>query len=401
MALIKCPECGKEISDKAPACIYCGCPVESGKTEDTSNCVDKVGALFNDFLSNPVSHGSDLNSIYDSVRKQVLKIRTTENVDSEQSRTQQGNVAEEIIQGIIKYKEHCNWMTCKKFCELIDFDSLPEASMDGISDALYEIISVDKVHNDGSKGNSYHIIFAYPLFEIITHGSESNKSQLMSILDKPSSLSGTRYSDMLSVLKRGIGNPRGVSLDSQEKQRLKEDEQRINDAYSLNQKDTEPDRQKATIARLKQTISAKRKAIIGFIIAAIVITPLLIWACANSVHGDLGVVIVILFFSDLICIGMLISSVNELNRAQSDLEIAEKDIAQYEEISTERAKQAIAELQKSLAAQAAEHPACPNCGSKNTKRITTANRMVSIGTVGLASSKIGKQYECKNCKHKW
>ena len=27
MALIKCPECGKEISDKAPACIYCGYPL--------------------------------------------------------------------------------------------------------------------------------------------------------------------------------------------------------------------------------------------------------------------------------------------------------------------------------------------------------------------------------------
>ncbi|RHT17178.1 zinc-ribbon domain-containing protein, partial [Ruminococcus sp. AM34-9LB] len=24
MALIKCPECGEQISDKAPACIYCG-----------------------------------------------------------------------------------------------------------------------------------------------------------------------------------------------------------------------------------------------------------------------------------------------------------------------------------------------------------------------------------------
>ena len=26
MALIKCPECEKEISDKAAACIHCGCP---------------------------------------------------------------------------------------------------------------------------------------------------------------------------------------------------------------------------------------------------------------------------------------------------------------------------------------------------------------------------------------
>lgn len=28
MALINCPECGKQISDKAPACIHCGFPIE-------------------------------------------------------------------------------------------------------------------------------------------------------------------------------------------------------------------------------------------------------------------------------------------------------------------------------------------------------------------------------------
>lgn len=27
MALIKCPECGREVSDKAASCINCGCPL--------------------------------------------------------------------------------------------------------------------------------------------------------------------------------------------------------------------------------------------------------------------------------------------------------------------------------------------------------------------------------------
>ena len=27
MALISCPECGKEISNKSQTCIYCGCPI--------------------------------------------------------------------------------------------------------------------------------------------------------------------------------------------------------------------------------------------------------------------------------------------------------------------------------------------------------------------------------------
>lgn len=51
--------------------------------------------------------------------------------------------------------------------------------------------------------------------------------------------------------------------------------------------------------------------------------------------------------------------------------------------------------------QQANMPKCPVCGSKNVAKISTLNRSVSVATVGLASSKIGKQYECKNCKHKW
>lgn len=48
-----------------------------------------------------------------------------------------------------------------------------------------------------------------------------------------------------------------------------------------------------------------------------------------------------------------------------------------------------------------DHPECPVCKSHNTSRISTLNRAVSVGVAGLASSKIGKQYECYHCKHKW
>lgn len=44
---------------------------------------------------------------------------------------------------------------------------------------------------------------------------------------------------------------------------------------------------------------------------------------------------------------------------------------------------------------------CPMCGSKKVKRISNMNRATSVATMGLASSKIGKQYECDDCKHKW
>lgn len=46
-------------------------------------------------------------------------------------------------------------------------------------------------------------------------------------------------------------------------------------------------------------------------------------------------------------------------------------------------------------------PKCPTCGSTNVEKISTANRMVSVGILGLASDKIGKQFCCKNCGYKW
>ena len=58
-------------------------------------------------------------------------------------------------------------------------------------------------------------------------------------------------------------------------------------------------------------------------------------------------------------------------------------------------------LKTSLTNQQANIPTCPTCGSTNVRPISTLNRAVSIGVFGLFSSKIGKNYECLNCKVKW
>lgn len=58
--------------------------------------------------------------------------------------------------------------------------------------------------------------------------------------------------------------------------------------------------------------------------------------------------------------------------------------------------------QQAEKARLAKLPECPICKSKiNVKRITSLDRSVSVAMVGLASSKIGKQYECTHCKHKF
>lgn len=44
---------------------------------------------------------------------------------------------------------------------------------------------------------------------------------------------------------------------------------------------------------------------------------------------------------------------------------------------------------------------CPNCNSTNVNEISSINRAISVSILGLASTKIGKTYQCDDCKYKW
>lgn len=59
MALIKCSECGKEISDKAKMCVNCGNPIQP-LDDDYYDIVFKVNKMYDAF---------DNNDIVDKVNK--------------------------------------------------------------------------------------------------------------------------------------------------------------------------------------------------------------------------------------------------------------------------------------------------------------------------------------------
>ena len=51
MALIICPECCKEISDQAPACIHCGCPITPAAPARNTRCtIDGTEFDFSEML---------------------------------------------------------------------------------------------------------------------------------------------------------------------------------------------------------------------------------------------------------------------------------------------------------------------------------------------------------------
>lgn len=50
-----------------------------------------------------------------------------------------------------------------------------------------------------------------------------------------------------------------------------------------------------------------------------------------------------------------------------------------------------------VAAMTSSKPTCPYCKSTNVKKISLTGKALSIGTLGLFSKKIGKQWHCNKC----
>ena len=59
MAMIKCPECGKDISNQSDKCIYCGFPIRNENMIVCSNCgvLNQAGSTFCSSCGNPLAKG--------------------------------------------------------------------------------------------------------------------------------------------------------------------------------------------------------------------------------------------------------------------------------------------------------------------------------------------------------
>lgn len=166
-------------------------------------------------------------------------------------------------------------------------------------------------------------------------------------------------------------------------------------------KATEAQRQKDAIERLERQIKGTSRTIPIMAILTLLFATLTVWGWNNSRHGSLGLLIVFCGFATFFCIIGWIASISGKQQAREDLMLVKQSVDSYEQKVEERKVRAeeIAKRQQEL--QDAQHPKCPNCGSKNTKRITATNRAVSTATFGIASSTVGKQYKCNHCKHMW
>lgn len=84
------------------------------------------------------------------------------------------------------------------------------------------------------------------------------------------------------------------------------------------------------------------------------------------------------------------------DECKDDPQKYEKEIMKHKEIEKAQSKIAIEMLKNNGTKNVGVK--CPYCNSTNVKKIGNVNRVASVAMVGIASSKIGKQWHCNNCK---
>jgi hypothetical protein len=143
-------------------------------------------------------------------------------------------------------------------------------------------------------------------------------------------------------------------------------------------------------------------------ILSIIACPL-VWKIYDTPEGGF-----LLFMSVLFFIGYLFGrNLNkktlkeEQERVRNEIDNFEKTKLTYirwaEESIEERRQSRIKELttpsnQANQKQSVDTRMRCPVCGSTRIAKISTTSRIVSTAMVGIASSKIGKQWHCNNCK---
>lgn len=119
----------------------------------------------------------------------------------------------------------------------------------------------------------------------------------------------------------------------------------------------------------------------------------------------------IFYFSVLIfiCCGLyyLKIGVNDLKEIRHLCQINTDDEYDYKKIikkyyddkweSQQEMRQIIKGIENENKRRTKRNIKCPYCSSYNTKKISTSSRVVSATMIGIASSKIGKQWHCNDC----
>ena len=429
MALIKCPECGKEISDKAPSCIHCGFPLAVSVRAadvvehkiDTNFEVKKVVKQLEEyrirdaafyFRTSRFTYDAfytdvDIETIQKSLASGIGKTSEYEAIDFV---LEQSKALDNLCVNPEQYESYANYIV--KISSLMK-DERYQFFPFGCWTLWLKNLNYNKLKNENIK--SIAKILARGNFTVWTKGDldvllarlpHSDKSECMEYWgDKISSNDDRWKINSEALYERWLECKKlGQEFDHCEidNYRIAENESTIT-KKPLNNASIVQDSPQKTQTKKKDNFKTTHtyafpkpeKPVFskGFLIYEIVATILFILMFGSNPPA---LILEIFCFILLPAIFYLKSYFSRLE----DFNLSEQNPEAYQQKKMKEQKDALANAEAERIRQM-NAPKCPHCNSTNIERLTTMDRGISVAAFGLASGKIGKQYKCKNCKHMW
>ena len=194
MSLIKCPECNKEISNKAKVCIHCGYPISDFVLTDIDNLLYKIDiCLKNININNEIING--LEQSYHKIEEYIEIF--LEKIQSEEKLIEFNSklliMLYEFVENIVYYftpEESYDLFS------LVDFAKISDKTQKIFVEKIDNLLTKEGAFDDDCISNQCCVILWHPLFEAIKNFDPNNseyiyeklceKTQKQKTLDFPS-----------------------------------------------------------------------------------------------------------------------------------------------------------------------------------------------------------------------
>lgn len=209
MALIKCPECGKEISDRSSACVNCGYPLSELQYPSQKNVEQNKSATQPSFVENICEELQSIIDILNSsfeyhiVHNDKSKIMLldylkehglsdiaiySQRYKDELNQTAIMFTIAQIVFDTSFINHLITWREVEEMMKIIDFSKVSETGITWFSTYLTFLLNENKKNYC-----AYEILLQYPIIMAFMYGNERSKQLLFNALNyKVSGLSDTR-----------------------------------------------------------------------------------------------------------------------------------------------------------------------------------------------------------------
>ena len=208
MALIKCPECEKEISDKAQSCIHCGYPInqnivtDKSSTSTVENLSDLLFVLENTYKQF-LNDSLNFLQFYSENQKMFSKLKTFAIAENSHD-----NILETLSSLIFADQIEITAIDVKNVLCVIDWFKVSD---NGKTKFAQELVSA--ISKRDNSGNTRETVFAYAIYHAQNLNTIENRRIIMQpLIQKDPFTQWYKYILVNNVCVKELGLPSMMDL---------------------------------------------------------------------------------------------------------------------------------------------------------------------------------------------